>query len=219
MKNLTPPKLYACIVILMLPVEAFGQQAAKEGFNPKPKSVIALAGRRIDAPDTDSSRFPLENVSMVRQRLADLLSTESAEALVCSAACGADLIALEEAERLGLRRRIILPFPPKRFRETSVTDRPGDWGPLFDRLIAAAEAAGDLVILGNTGGSDDSAYAAANRAIIGEALARAASNNTPLRLVAVIVWEGSARAGSDASGGLLNLAVQAGFEERSLLTR
>jgi hypothetical protein len=55
-------------------------------------SVIALAGRRIDA---------LEHVSAVRRRLADLLVQEQATALVCSAACGADLAALEAAEQLG----------------------------------------------------------------------------------------------------------------------
>jgi hypothetical protein len=183
-------------------------------------AVVALAGRRIDAPETDRPRFPLKNVPIVRRRLAALLSAENAEALVCSAACGADLIALEEAERLGLRRRIVLPFPPKRFRETSVTDRPGDWGSAFDRLVATAEAAGDLVIL-HSMGDDDAAYASANEAIIREAkgIARSTSDTTPLRLVAVIVWEGSARSGTDASGGLRNLATQAGFEERSLLTR
>jgi hypothetical protein len=184
-------------------------------------AVLALAGRRIDAPETEPPRFPLKNVPMVRERLAALLAAEHAEALVSSAACGADLIALEEAERLGLRRRIVLPFPAKRFRETSVTDRPGEWGPVFDRQIASAEAAGDLVVLDVQGGDDDAAYAAANQAIIGEAesMARAASDGTPFRLVVVIVWEGSAKAGTDASGGLLILAKQAGFEERSVSTR
>jgi hypothetical protein len=184
-------------------------------------AVIALAGRRIDAPDADPPRFPLQDVPVVRKRLAALLASERAEVLVCSAACGADLIALEEAERLGLHRRIVLPFPPKRFRGTSVTDRPGDWGPMFDRLIAAAEAAGDLVILQSAGGGDDAAYAAANQAIIreAEALARASTEGITLRRVVVIVWEGSAREGTDASGGLLRLAAQAGFEERSVPTR
>jgi hypothetical protein len=184
-------------------------------------AVIALAGRRIDAPDTNSPRFPLEHVPLVRRRIVHLLSEEHTEALVCSAACGADLIALEEAERLGLRRRIVLPFPPRRFRETSVTDRPGNWGPAFDRLIAAAEVTGDLVILSSTGADDDAAYAAANQAIVREAetLARATLDGTRFRLVAVIVWEGSARVGTDASGGLLNLAMKAGFEERSILTK
>jgi hypothetical protein len=182
-------------------------------------AVIALAGRRIDGPDTDPPRFPLDHVPLVRRRIANLLSEEHAEALVCSAACGADLIALEEAERFGLRRRIVLPFARNRFRETSVTDRPGNWGPLFDRLVAAAESAGDLVILSSTG-DDDAAYAAANEVIISEAesLARSTLGDTRLRLAAVIVWEGSARVGADASGGLLTLAKKAGFEERSVLT-
>src|SRR3954453_19171963 len=118
-------------------------------------AVIALAGRRGDAAGTDPPRFPPEAVPAVRQRLADLLTKERAVALVCSAACGADLVALEEAERLGLRRRIVLPFPPERFRKTSVNDRPGDWGPVFDRLVAAAGATGDLIVLPAVSGSDD----------------------------------------------------------------
>src|SRR5882757_8992673 len=93
-------------------------------------AVLALAGRRIDAPETEPPRFPLKNVPMVRERLAALLAAEHAEALVCSAACGADLIALEEAERLGLRRRIVLTFPPNRFCVASLTDRPGNGCPL-----------------------------------------------------------------------------------------
>ena len=68
------------------------------------------------------------------------MAAERAAVLVCSVACGADLVALEAAERLGRRRRIVLPFAAERFRMTSVTDRPGDWGPMFDRMIAAADA-------------------------------------------------------------------------------
>ena len=88
-----------------------------------------------------------------------------------------------------------------------------------DRLLAPLQA-GDLVVL-DVEGNDDAAYAAANQAIMSEAetIARATSDGTPFRLVAVIVWEGSARAGTDASGGLLTLAKQAGFEERSVPTR
>jgi hypothetical protein len=51
------------------------------------------------------------------------------------------------ARRAGIRRRVILPFAVDRFRETSVVDRPGNWGPLFDGLVADAAAHGDLVIL------------------------------------------------------------------------
>jgi hypothetical protein len=184
-------------------------------------AIIALAGRRIDAPGTDPPRFPAKNEPVVRERIAGFLSSEHAEAIVCSAACGVDLIALEEAARLGLRRRIVLPFPPKRFRETSVTDRPGDWGPVFDRLVAEAEATADLVILDRVAGDDDAAYAAANQVIIreAEALAKDTPDGILHRRVLLIVWEGVARSGTDASGGLQTLATQAGFGQRFLLTQ
>ena len=92
-------------------------------------AVVALAGRRIDLPEAQVPRFPLENVQEVGRRICEALYEMHAVALVCSAACGADLVALEQAKQLGLRRRIVLPFAPERFRETSVVDRPGDWGP------------------------------------------------------------------------------------------
>lgn len=198
---------------------ATGRGDSQHGLGP---AVIALAGRRIDAPRLAEPRFPLNAVPLVRERLAHLFFTERAEALVCSAACGSDLVALEEAERLGLRRRIILPFAPERFRETSVVDRPGDWGPAFDRLISVAAASGDLVVLAVAGGTDDAAYAAANAVIVRDAtaLARAArSPDEPRRMIAAIVWEGSPREGSDATSGLRDIAVRAGFVERSILTR
>jgi hypothetical protein len=157
---------------------------------------------------------------MVRERIAAFLSSEYAETIVCSAACGADLIALEEAERLGLHRRIVLPFAPKRFRETSVSDRPENWGPVFDRLVAEAEATADLIILARTTGDDDAAYAAANQAIIEEveALTKDTPDGISCRRVCLLVWEGAASSGTDASSGLRSLANQAGFEQRFLLT-
>jgi hypothetical protein len=179
-------------------------------------AVVALAGRRIDAEGTHPPRFPLANVPIVRRRLAELLVSENATAIVCSAACGADLIALEEAERLGIRRRIILPFCPDRFRDSSVVDRPGDWGPLFDRLIAAAGIADDLIVVGETD-AEDTAYAAANDAIIREAKQIAEADGT-YRLLAVIVWEGEQRAGTDATAAFRELAVKAEFEQESILT-
>ena len=87
-------------------------------------------------------------------------------ALISSAACGADLLALDVARHAGIRRRLILPFAIDRFRESSVVDRPGNWGPLFDGLIADATAHDDLVIL--EAGDGDEAFAATNLAILDE---------------------------------------------------
>jgi len=135
--------------------------------------IIALAGRRIDAPNAEIRRFPPENLELVRTRIRSFLQANPAALLISSAACGADLIALEEADAMGLQRRIVLPFHPQRFRVTSVTDRPGNWGVLYDRVVEEAQRKGELVILGCE--DESAAYTAVNHAILDEAerLARA----------------------------------------------
>jgi hypothetical protein len=177
-------------------------------------TMVALAGRRIDAPDAKEPRFPLKNVNEVRRRIAEALKDLQAVGLVCSAACGADLIALAAAEQLGVRRRIVLPFAPPRFRETSVVDRPGDWGAVFDHQIATTSASGDLVVL-DLKEDNDRAYTTTNEAIIREAQKLV---ETPARLVAILVWEGSKQHGSDATAGFGDLAKKAEFTQRSILT-
>ena len=87
-------------------------------------AVVALAGRRIDPEPTLTARFPFDQVDRVRIRITAQLRRSHAVALVSSAACGADLVALETAQRMRLRTRIILPFSTTRFRENSVVDRP-----------------------------------------------------------------------------------------------
>ncbi|HEY3991544.1 MAG TPA: hypothetical protein VGM01_01580 [Ktedonobacteraceae bacterium] len=163
--------------------------------------IVTLAGRRIDAPNAMVTRFPLEESSSVYQQIQTLLKENQATALVSSAACGADLLALEAAGQLGIRRRIILSFEPELFRSTSVTDRPGDWGKLYDRIINEVEAVGDLVLLHEK--TDDAAtYIRANQAILDEAqqLAREAALEADTEtdnLLAVLIWEGQSRGEGD----------------------
>jgi len=155
--------------------------------------IIALAGRRIDAPNAEIRRFPPDNLELVRTRIRSFLQANPAALLISSAACGADLIALEEADAMGLQRRIVLPFHPQRFRVTSVTDRPGNWGVLYDRVVEEAQRKGELVILGCE--DESAAYTAVNQAILDEAerLARDSSDET----VAMVVWDGLPRGEED----------------------
>src|SRR5262245_5252419 len=108
--------------------------------------VMAFAGRRIDAGGAEA-RFPLDAVERVAQQIRRMLDTRSATHVVASAACGADLLALREASSLGLKCRVVLPFARDEFRESSVVDRPGAWGPMFDELVDAAARAGDVITL------------------------------------------------------------------------
>lgn len=173
--------------------------------------VAALAGRRIDAEGANERRFPLERTDAVRAALGRLLDEAKVETLVCSAACGADLLALEEAGNRGVRRRVVLPFDRGRFRESSVVDRPGPWGPMFDKVIAEVMAAGDLVTLDDV--PSDAAYEAATQKIIAEAL-ELASNQSPIQLgqpLAIIIWEEASRGPGDITESFRRQAVEKGF--------
>jgi hypothetical protein len=183
------------------------------------KSVICLAGRRIDEANTSPPRFPPDNADLVTGRLADLFRREAAVALVCSAACGVDILALEEAERQQIRFRIVLPFERQRFRLKSVTDRGGEWGPRFDHLADLASESGDLLVLDEAQHDDDLLFALANSRIRQEAatLARTLSA-PPYRIVAVAVWEGQPRPGNDLTWDFLRAAETEDFETRSVLT-
>jgi hypothetical protein len=181
-------------------------------------AIVALAGRRIDAEDTNPARFSSRNIPAVRERLARLFEQEGALAVVSSAACGSDLIGLEEAERIHIRGRIVLPFSREKFRATSVVDRPGEWGASFDHLVDLAEENGDIVILEQNNDAD-AAYAAANKLILHEAKMLAQTMpGGPHRLVAVIVWEGQPRPDNDLTDDFKTAAIEAGFTLHVVLT-
>jgi len=177
--------------------------------------IIALVGRRIDAPNTAAPVFPGSSIEPVHQRIRELFKAQNATAMVSSAACGADLIALQTAGELGIRRLVILPFAPERFRETSVVDRPGDWGPLFDRVIAEVQATGGLVDLDLPSGDDDS-YIIANRAIIEESLDLSESTGEPI--AAVLVWNGVSRGPGDVTNAFGDAARARGWKVLEIST-
>jgi hypothetical protein len=189
-------------------------ETSSDGSGKGDAVIIATAGRRVDAENADKKRFPMENAEMVRQRCRAFLEETGARTLVSSAACGTDLIALPEAGELGLRRRVVLPFSRERFRETSVTDRPGDWGPIYDRVLDEVSAAGDLVVLQNV--PEKEAYAAANAAILDEALAIANAEHD--RVEAVLIWDGESRGEGDMTESFGAEAKRRGLMVREIRT-
>lgn len=177
--------------------------------------VIALAGRRVDAPGVQQPRFPTENVDRVKERIQALFAARNARALVCSAACGADLLALEAAETQDIRRRVVLPFPREVFRRTSVVDRPGDWGTRYDRALDQIEEQDDLLVIGLR--EDDSgAYVATNSMILDEAALLA--GNLGVEILAVVVWDRS-RGPGDITEQFLNEATRRDIEVAAVSTQ
>ncbi|HUF28738.1 MAG TPA: hypothetical protein VMM18_17285 [Gemmatimonadaceae bacterium] len=135
-----------------------------------------------------------------------------------SAACGADLLALHAAGELGIRRYIVLPFDRRRFRETSVTDRPGGddrWGPLFDHILDDVPE-DDITTLGETG-NGDGAYRATNACALQQAQTLADERGT--RAAAIVVWEGAANGAGDLTASFVEAARDLGIDVYEILTR
>lgn len=175
--------------------------------------IVALAGRRIDAPDAPVQRFPLDCVSLVRERLRTALGEMGARALVCAAACGADLIALSVAEELGVRRHILLPSSVADFRAHSVADRPGDWGRLYDRLIFETLGMGDLELL-DWKVTGPAAYLQTNAAILDRASALARDRAEPS--AALAVWDGPLSGHTDYTQDFVEAARRRGIPVRAI---
>jgi len=169
--------------------------------------IVALAGRRIDARGARVARFPLGNVPLVRERIRLALLDLDARTVVCSAAAGADLLALEVASTLGLRRFVVLPYARERFRQHSVIDRPGDWEASFLRVCREQRELGGLRTLRMRGTFHESSRRA-SRVILDDAQALGAYGTHGVgrglvqgaqeeRVTAVVVWDGTVRGASD----------------------
>ena len=142
------------------------------------------------------------------------MKAHAVSAIAVSAACGADLLALKAARDLDLRFRIVLPFEPELFRKTSVIDRPGEWGELFDDLIAKARSRRDLVVLGLAMGVDES-YRRTNHVILQEAIAMAKSAQN---CGALVIWNGEGYGSADMTREFKSEAEHLGLTITEILT-
>jgi hypothetical protein len=167
--------------------------------------VVALAGRRIDAPDAAVPRFPPKHEDVVRQRIRQLFERLRPRSLVSSAACGADIVAQEVAGEMGIGRCVVLPFSPEDFRARSVADRGAAWGLRFDRLMDVVS--GGVIDL-SLQREDEDAFTRANEEILDRAEGLAQDTNG--LVVAVIVWDGP-RGEKDNTQAFASAAKHRGF--------
>jgi class 3 adenylate cyclase len=162
-------------------------------------SVVLFVGHMIDQPDRTRRRFPPELELPIRREIGQFLDQVNGGIAYGSAACGSDIIFLEEMNLRGGEIHIVLPFEPEHFRRESVDIIPGsDWGARFDRLLSGAA---HVKVLGQ--------YDPLNRVhhlefsnlfLYGTALARADTMGTDLKPLAV--WDG--RPG-DGPGGTASM--------------
>lgn len=160
--------------------------------------VVVAAGRRVDAPDAQDARFPASNVDVVRKRIATFFAHEKPSALVSSGACGADLLSLEVAQKQRVKRYLVLGAEPAEFRKSSVTDRPGNWGELFDQAMKTSKVEVLKVPDGQEG------YLETNLKLLDRAQAVAKQSGTTV--LALVIWNEQSRGADDVTDHFLQHA-------------
>ncbi|MBI2361812.1 MAG: hypothetical protein HYV15_00290, partial [Elusimicrobia bacterium] len=100
--------------------------------------VVVFSGHMIDRRGRRAARFPRRLEPRVRAELRERLRGLDAGIGYASAACGADILFLEEMLRRGGEVRVVLPSPPEKFRRDSVDAAGAGWGRRFDAVLARA---------------------------------------------------------------------------------
>jgi hypothetical protein len=167
--------------------------------------IAALAGRRIQAAGTHAARFPYAQTDRVKRAIAQRLREDHVTGLICSASCGADLLALQAACEAGVLCWIVLPYSVPVFRERSVVDRGGGlpWGEIFDAVVGRANEHGQLIVL-DLNPADPGAFQKTNTAILDRAEAIASAANA--KVEALAVWDGKADDGIDVTSHFVDEA-------------
>jgi predicted acylesterase/phospholipase RssA len=166
--------------------------------------IIALAGRRIDDRYSTEVSFPDSQIEEVSYCLKECFKQNKLTHLVCSAACGADLLAVRQALACPTLKNIslLLPFDKEVFLKESVIDRGEEWGRIFnvvtrDRRVSIREN------VATDGGED--AFAETNTQIINEA------KKLGGKVKCVIVWDGKHKKENDYTMLFQQQAERAGL--------
>ena len=179
--------------------------------------VITIAGRRVDAPGTETPRFPLSQVGSIKKKLIEFLEKMKVTDIISSGAAGADLIALEAAGILNIRRHLILPFARDKFRDTSVIDRPGEWGSIYDSIVTDLKRSNRLIVL-NYQGQDEQAYEKTNIAMLEYAKKISEKKSPPDTILALIIWDGKPKNDNDITYHFILEAKKRNFETTEINT-
>lgn len=157
--------------------------------------VIVTAGRRPDSPDTTAVRFPPQNVVGVREEIRAELLKQKPSDVVSGAACGTDLLLLDVAGELRIRRHIVLSGSREDFRKSSVADRPGGWELLYDRIIDTTVSEGGVKTMKLPPGQEG--YFAANLELI--KMAEALASQRGSHVLAIAIWNLESRGADDVT--------------------
>ncbi|MDB5226225.1 MAG: hypothetical protein JWN78_418 [Bacteroidota bacterium] len=182
--------------------------------------IVALAGRRIDAENSKLTRFPLANIGIVRERIRDFFVINKVSALVCSGACGSDLLALEVAGELGIHSIMVIPFKKDIFLAKSVSDRPGNWAILFNSIYQNLNKESAVIVL-DYSINDRNVYEKTNLEIITRAcdiFNKVKKDSAKVKISSVIIWEGQPKETNDTTEHFRQESLKREIEIKEIYT-
>lgn len=165
--------------------------------------VVVFSGHMIDQPGRTHPRFPGYLEKRVGEEIRKKLDELDIGFGYSSAACGSDIIFIEEMLKRKNRLKnekdievnIILPFPEDQFQRASVDIIPAaNWGARYCRVIKKATKV--IVASDHRATSSGVAYQYANLLQSGLAILRAKTMDTDM--TPLVIWDGK---GGDGEGG------------------
>ncbi len=147
-------------------------------------AVVAFTGIMMDAPDRPVPRFTPELEPAVRDAIGCTIDRWNVGFGYCSAACGADILFVEEMIKRNCQVQIILPFKYRDFVQESVAFAGEQWIARFENALAKAARVRYATSEGYL--NDDQLFVYAQYLIEGYALLRAQQLATDPTMVAVI---------------------------------
>lgn len=106
--------------------------------------VLVFAGHMIDPPGFPSPRFPASSEETIRQTIRSKIPQHCDLMGYSSAACGGDILFLEEMQRAGHETHIVLPVLRREFHRMSVAREGTNWSERFDAVLAAATSVTEI---------------------------------------------------------------------------
>jgi class 3 adenylate cyclase/tetratricopeptide (TPR) repeat protein len=161
----------------------FSPSALDEDFR-VPK-VCVFSGHMLDKAGQGTPRFQLKDVARVKSEISSFFDSTPIGVTYSSAACGSDILFLEEALSRNIESIIVLPFSPDDFKKSSVSYAGQDWERRFDKVMKSAS---HVINLDDDPAAPGSiAFTYTNRYLDGAALLRARALETETCCLAV--WD------------------------------
>ena len=159
--------------------------------------AILFTGHMVDLPGRQSPRFPQGAEPAAWRAIHSAVEGARVRSKgrlvgIASGARGGDLLFLETCRLFGIERRMVLPFPPEQFIDTSVAGVPnGGWERKFwDNWSSLPESEREVVLPAK----DDKGYALCNQRMI--ALAQEIASAYEL----IALWDGKDGDGPGGTG-------------------